>query len=154
MNRLRMLLAFFARVVSPTPTALPCSERPVSGSALSEERSNFPPSQQEQPSAFTKPSRYPLAGLALLCLTASVPSATYATTYYVSNQGNDKSTGTSSSQPWKTIDRVNKQDLNAGDQVLFAGGQTFVGSLSLASEDSGTITSPVVISSYGGGRAW
>ncbi len=107
-----------------------------------------------------------LSGLLLLSLTSGAfspasarPSgggstSTAPKTYYVSNQGNDKWAGTSSSQPWKTIDRVNKQDLNPGDQVLFAGGQTFVGSLSLVAGDSGTIASPIVISSYGTGTAW
>src|SRR6266511_519906 len=48
-----------------------------------------------------------------------------AVTYYVSAAGNDNANGTSTSAAWKTIARVNKADLNAGDKVLFEGGKTF-----------------------------
>src|ERR1043166_8405104 len=91
---------------------------------------------------------------AVLCLLVLLaPLHAHATTYYVSNQGNDTWSGTSQSQPWQSIDRVNKQSLHAGDQVLFEGEQTFVGSLLLLNK-SGTMTNPVVISSYGTGPAW
>jgi hypothetical protein len=47
------------------------------------------------------------------------------TTYYVSPSGNDAASGTSTSTPFRTISRINALDLNAGDKVLFQGGQTF-----------------------------
>jgi hypothetical protein len=92
-----------------------------------------------------------MAGAFLFCFISTV--AAHATTYYVNNQGRDKNPGTSQSKPWKTIDRVNQQDLNPGDRVLFLGGQTFPGSLQLQSRDTGTLANPLIFSSYGTGTA-
>jgi peptidoglycan hydrolase-like protein with peptidoglycan-binding domain len=44
-------------------------------------------------------------------------------------------------------------NLQAGDNVLFQGGQTFSGTISLNSSDAGTAANPIVFSSYGSGRA-
>jgi hypothetical protein len=76
-----------------------------------------------------------------------------ATTYYVSNSGNDKNSGTSSSSPWQTITKVNGITLAAGDSVLFAGGQTFSGNLYFDASDKGTAANPITVSSYGTSRA-
>ena len=84
----------------------------------------------------------------LLCINSS-----YATTYYVSSTGNDKNVGTSPGKAWTSIAKVNSTNLAAGDTVLFEGGSLFRGSLYLGPEASGTATSPLVISSYGRGRA-
>lgn len=75
-----------------------------------------------------------------------------ASDYYVSPQGNDAGAGTQA-DPWRTIKRVNKADLEPGDRVLFEGGQTFSGAITLDKEDTGTNEKNVVISSYGTGRA-
>lgn len=87
-----------------------------------------------------------LSGIVLLA-----SNAAHGTTYYVSNSGNDSNSGTSPSDPWKTIARVNSQSFVPGDTILFFGGQTFIGSLELTS--SGSSTSPVTIGSYGSQRA-
>ena len=93
-----------------------------------------------------------LVPLALaLGLAACTPSG--GTTYYVSATGRDTNAGTSTSRPWKTIGRVNSQDLNPGDTVLFEGSKTFSGELKLFAQDSGTPASPVEVGSYGSGRA-
>jgi len=79
--------------------------------------------------------------------------------YYVSPSGNDNNSGTSPSEAWQTIDRVNDVDLDAGDSVLFEGGQTFTVNetageyLFFDGADSGTSANPVTIGSYGTGRA-
>ncbi len=80
------------------------------------------------------------------------PAEAAATTYYVSPVGRDTSAGTST-KPWKTIARVNQQDLNPGDTVLFQGGATFTGQLQLLAGDSGTAATPVQVGSFGSGRA-
>ena len=41
------------------------------------------------------------------------------TTYYVSNTGNDNNSGTSPSQAWASINKVNSWDYEEGDVVLF-----------------------------------
>lgn len=77
-----------------------------------------------------------------------------ATTYYVSTSGSDSGSGRSPDEAWQTIDRVNRGNYNAGDRILFKGGQRFTGSMLFTPSNSrGTETSPVEISSYDQGRA-
>ncbi|WP_345157883.1 right-handed parallel beta-helix repeat-containing protein [Pontibacter saemangeumensis] len=77
-----------------------------------------------------------------------------AVTYYISPHGDDAgNTGTSRTQPWATIGKVNATVFNPGDSVLFEGGSTFEGSLYFGSAVRGTAANPVVISSYGTGKA-
>ncbi|MCU7550622.1 T9SS type A sorting domain-containing protein [Chitinophagaceae bacterium LB-8] len=76
----------------------------------------------------------------------------HSITYYVSPLGNDVNTGTSTGAPWKTISKVNLKDFK-GDTILFQGGSTFPGSLYFTATDIGTSTKPIVIGSYGTGRA-
>jgi hypothetical protein len=74
-------------------------------------------------------------------------------TYYIHPSGKDTNPGTSRDKPWKTIDRANRQVFRPGDQLLLAGGQTFQGNLFLDAADAGTPDRPVVVGSYGIGRA-
>ncbi len=74
-------------------------------------------------------------------------------TYYISPSGNDIHSGTSAQTAWRTIDKVNAIDLNPGDKVLFQGNHDYPGNLLLTAEDAGTPKQPVVIGSYGSGRA-
>jgi len=76
-----------------------------------------------------------------------------ATDYYVSPSGSDSYSGTSPSQAWKTISKVNGRAFAAGDRIFFEGGQTFSGSLYFDTGDGGTPANPLTISSYGTGRA-
>ena len=74
-------------------------------------------------------------------------------TYYISPSGNDSHSGTSPQTAWQTIDKVNALDLKPGDKVLLQGGHEYHGNLLLTAEDAGTPKQPVVIGSYGTGRA-
>src|SRR5215210_1338434 len=76
-----------------------------------------------------------------------------ATTYYVSPEGDDRATGTATGSAWRTPARVGAVDLEPGDRVLFEGGETFAGGVDLAAADAGTAAEPVVVGSYGDGRA-
>ena len=51
------------------------------------------------------------------------------TTYYVSNTGNDNNSGTSPSQAWASINKVNSWDYEEGDVVLFNRGDIFRGTI-------------------------
>ena len=51
------------------------------------------------------------------------------TTYYVSNDGNDENDGKTPETSWKTIDRVNKEQLSSGDGVRFKRGDLFRGTI-------------------------
>jgi hypothetical protein len=85
--------------------------------------------------------------LSILMISFSVVSN--ATTYYVSNTGNDSNSGLTISLPWKTISKVNTTTLKAGDQILFQRGGTFYGSLTI--RQSGISGNPIVFGAYGTG---
>lgn len=74
-------------------------------------------------------------------------------TYYVSPTGNDRNAGTSAAKPWKSIKKVNGKVFNAGDRILFEGGGSFDGTLKFIASDRGTAALPIVVSTYGTGRA-
>jgi len=78
---------------------------------------------------------------------------TLAASYYISAFGQDTNSGTSPAAAWKTIARANNQSLNPGDQLLFQGGTTFSGTIFFDHLEGGTTTNPIVVSSYGSGRA-
>lgn len=80
---------------------------------------------------------------------ANVP----ATDYYISPRGDDTNAGTSPATAWRTLDQINRFTFVPGDRIFFEGGQSFAGELHFDSDDVGTPTKPIVISSYGTGRA-
>ncbi|MCC6232402.1 MAG: right-handed parallel beta-helix repeat-containing protein, partial [Verrucomicrobiales bacterium] len=76
-----------------------------------------------------------------------------AADYYVRPSGDDAAPGTSPEAAWRTPERVNGSRLLPGDRVRFEAGASFHGNLSLTAEDAGTSHAPVVIGSFGIGRA-
>ncbi len=82
----------------------------------------------------------------------AAPATIAGTTYYVAPTGSDSNPGTSPSQPWRTIGRVNAAQLKPGDGVLFQGGQRFSDS-TLMPGVSGASGAPIVFGSYGSGQA-
>ncbi len=90
--------------------------------------------------------------LLILLVFSSEPFA-IASTYYINTQGDDGAAGTSAATAWRTIDQVNAATFQAGDRILFAAGQTFSGSLVLHTAGTGVAATPIVVSSYGSGRA-
>ncbi|HEY7568625.1 MAG TPA: right-handed parallel beta-helix repeat-containing protein [Gemmatimonadaceae bacterium] len=78
---------------------------------------------------------------------------TQSATYYVSPSGNDINNGMTPATAWRTIAKVNQRTFAAGDRILFQAGAVFAGSLFFESTDKGTAGAPIVLSSYGTGRA-
>jgi peptidoglycan/LPS O-acetylase OafA/YrhL len=74
-------------------------------------------------------------------------------TYYVSPSGDDDNPGTFPDAAWRTLDRVNRTSLGAGDCVCLEGGQSFTGCLRLDRGAAGSPSRPISIGSYGSGRA-
>lgn len=73
--------------------------------------------------------------------------------YYINAEsGNDSNSGISPNKAWKTLSMINKLHLDAGQQILLKSGQTYYGTIKIQSA-IGTSDSPVIISSYGKGRA-
>ena len=69
------------------------------------------------------------------------------TTYYISPSGNDTNGGNSPDDAWKSIDKINNFDFVPGSKILFEGGQSFSGTVSLDGNYSNDCVNPVLISS-------
>src|SRR5206468_2831632 len=93
--------------------------------------------------------------LAVTMLFAGSPGLVGAVDYYVSPAGNDTNPGTPQAMAWATVQAVNIKRFVPGDRILFQGGATFANAdgIYLDDQDSGTAASPVVVSSFGTGRA-
>lgn len=89
--------------------------------------------------------------LALLALT--ITTHINAITYYISPSGNDAASGTSASTAWRSISKLNTVNLAPGTVVLFEGNQTYSGRIYLDAMDANNETNPVIISTYGSGKA-
>jgi parallel beta-helix repeat protein len=92
-------------------------------------------------------STYLLFLLAFLFLNLTA----FGTTYYLSStSGSDSNSGTSSSSPWKTLNKLNSfHNLQPGDYVLFKRGDTFYGSITIS--NSGSAGNPITFGAYGTG---
>jgi hypothetical protein len=76
-----------------------------------------------------------------------------AADYYVQAGGNDQNAG-DWSHPWRSVAKVSQVCFCAGDQVFFAGGQTFPGRLLLNTcKTSGRPDAPITVGSYVNGTA-
>ena len=73
--------------------------------------------------------------------------------FFVSPSGNDNNDGRTPATAWRTIWKVMLTQFMPGDHLLFEGGQSFDGSLYFDAADRGTPAQPIVVSSYGTGRA-
>ncbi|MEU8531304.1 right-handed parallel beta-helix repeat-containing protein [Streptomyces sp. NPDC048629] len=74
-------------------------------------------------------------------------------TFYVSPDGDDENDGLTPGKPWRTLDHANDVRFKPGDRLRLKGGERFRGTLSLEKGEAGSATRPVVIESYGTGRA-
>lgn len=89
-----------------------------------------------------------ILGLVLL-LTAIINTNSQSKTYYVSPEGNDNNAGLSMNAAWKTIEKVNQVNFQAGDAILYESGGIWYGQMRpLGSGEQGK---PIIISSYGKG---
>ncbi|HEY1981513.1 MAG TPA: right-handed parallel beta-helix repeat-containing protein [Xanthobacteraceae bacterium] len=78
-------------------------------------------------------------------------------TYYIAANGNDNNDGLSEAHPWQSLAKVTSSTFQAGDRILFRGGDTFGdGTLLLRGPNGGgrqnvysTADSPVTVGSYG-----
>ncbi len=92
----------------------------------------------------------------LYLLLLALPLSGYATNYYISSSGSDANNGLSLLTPWQSISRLNSIRFSAGDSILFKGGATFTGNLYFHQgniDTSGTSSTPIIITSWGTGKA-
>ncbi|GHG07326.1 hypothetical protein GCM10018791_20110 [Streptomyces zaomyceticus] len=74
-------------------------------------------------------------------------------TFYVSPDGDDENDGMSPERAWRTLDHANSARFRPGDRLRLEGGERFAGTITLDEGEAGSGTKPVVIESYGAGRA-
>ena len=74
----------------------------------------------------------------------------FATTYYVSNSGNDTVSGLSPTAPWLTINKVNASTFLPGDSILFNRNDTWNERLQVPT--AGVIDSNILFGAYGAGN--
>lgn len=75
------------------------------------------------------------------------------TTYYISSNGNDLNGGNSPEDAWRSIEKINNFEFAPGSKILFEGGQSFDGNLYFDSNDGNDPVNPIIITSYGTGKA-
>src|SRR6266566_4029269 len=83
----------------------------------------------------------------------SAVTTTGPVTYYVRPGGDDTAAGTSPAAAWRTLARASGAILRPGTRLLLLGGKQYPGSLVISKGDAGNVRSPILVSSYGKGRA-
>ncbi|PKV63467.1 right-handed parallel beta-helix repeat-containing protein [Pontibacter ramchanderi] len=94
-----------------------------------------------------------LALLFYTLLYLSTASHTLAHTYYISPKGDDTNTGSSPASAWRSLARANSHRYSPGDTLLLEGGYTFAGGLYFHQGNFSGDGDPLVVSSFGNGRA-
>ena len=94
-----------------------------------------------------------MKNIALVVLLISFNSLAQNKTYYLSPSGNDGNSGLLITSAWKTISKINTINFQPGDKILFEGNQIFTGTIDLDASDIGNASNPIIISSYGNGKA-
>ena len=84
--------------------------------------------------------------LVLLCACSS-PTRTF---YMDSITGDDANSGTSASEAWKSLEKLNRQTFQPGDKVLFKAGTEYIGQFE--PKGSGAGNAPVIVDKYGEGN--
>jgi hypothetical protein len=89
-----------------------------------------------------------------VCIVGFVVAArAIANDYYVDLGGKDSNNGLAPATAWKSLAKVSSFDFQPGDRILLKGGQVFVGKLDFVASDAGTAAQPVIVTSFGTGRA-
>jgi len=84
---------------------------------------------------------------------SDVDASQNTTCYYISTKGNDANDGLSPNTAWATITKANQATLTPGSMLLFEGGGVYRGTLQIGPNAGGDAKNPVLIASYGTGRA-
>jgi hypothetical protein len=87
------------------------------------------------------------------CAAAPASVAGPARDYYFSPRGDDSGGDGSTARPFASVTKAGSIRLNPGDRLLFEGGQLFRGNLVLGEGRGGTPDQPIVVGSFGNGRA-
>ncbi|SKB74964.1 right-handed parallel beta-helix repeat-containing protein [Luteibacter sp. 22Crub2.1] len=101
--------------------------------------------------SFLRQSVWAAGAIAVLPLTSlRAAGAGTGKTYYVDGGGgNDGHDGSSATQAWRSLDRLNKTRFGPGDRILFRRGSDYPGAF--LPRGSGSANAPVVVDAYGEG---
>jgi hypothetical protein len=80
-------------------------------------------------------------------------SSRQARAFYVSPDGDDGHDGSSPAQAWRSLARADAVVFVAGDRLLLRGGARVRGAIGFGKGEAGDASTPVVVESYGNGRA-
>ncbi|WP_258049583.1 right-handed parallel beta-helix repeat-containing protein [Streptomyces finlayi] len=133
-----------------------------------QERTEKQGATSEEPRGRQAPGRYRSRALPCALVTAllaasgcSLPdtyvpprkNAADGFTFYVSPDGDDDDDGLSPERAWRTLRKADAVTYRPGDRLRLRAGARYRGSLSLDEDEAGRAKKPVVVDSYGGGRA-
>ncbi len=82
--------------------------------------------------------------ISFLCLTHG---KSFAASYFVSNSGNDANSGTTETNSWASLTKINGFAFQPGDKILFKRGDSWTGQINITK--SGTQTNPITYGAYG-----
>ncbi len=86
-------------------------------------------------------------------VSAKEAKAASGTTYYISSSGgDDKNSGTSEKEAWKTLGKISEITLGPGDRILLKSGDRWLGEHVVITEPAGTEEQPAVLGAYGEGE--
>ncbi|GAA1949471.1 right-handed parallel beta-helix repeat-containing protein [Catenulispora subtropica] len=74
-------------------------------------------------------------------------------TFYVAADGKDSNEGTSPKKAWHSLSQADHHVFQPGERLLLQGGASFSGSLTFHRGEAGDPAKPVIVGSYGSGRA-
>jgi len=93
---------------------------------------------------------YPVIRSILLVVFTLLVQPLCAASYYIDSElGNDTNSGSTETTAWKSLQQVNRTVFQAGDQILFKKGGSWVGQLS--PQGNGKDGTPIQIGCYGNG---
>ncbi len=73
--------------------------------------------------------------------------------FYISPSGNDTNSGHSPETPWKSLSMISSHDFDPGSKILLQAEKTHSGNFDFDENDGGDSQNPVIISTYGEGKA-
>lgn len=85
----------------------------------------------------------------VLALLLCACTSTQRTFYVDSITGDDANKGSSPTEAWKSLDKLNQQVFEPGDRILFKSGTEYVGQFE--PKGSGSEGKPVMVDKYGDG---
>lgn len=74
-------------------------------------------------------------------------------TFHLSPDGDDRRSGLSPGDAWKTLERASREVYRPGDRLRLRAGGRYAGTLSFGPEEQGTPFRPIVVEVWGTGRA-